>query len=303
MAWNNLKPENDAKLKEAPAMIRENFEAIELGTDPALQVTNDKVASNASIADTKLAKISTAGKVGGAALTELANIPSGAGIIPAANLPADNVKLTGDQTISSGVKTFSVSPIVPTPTTDYQAAPKKYIDDNAVKLTGNQTVAGIKTFSSFPVTPSSAPTANYEVANKKYVDDHAIVGASTQATGTTDIAGAGSEADMTNMSITLTTKGTKLLVIFSAPFANTASETTRSFLVYANIDGTNKRTIYGKISQNGYSNDVFPVTFQHLETGLTPGSHTVKIRWNTSADVYQYGATYSPRVLTVIDLP
>ena len=37
--------------------------------------------------------------------------------------------------------------------------------------TGGQTIAGVKTFSSFPVTPSSAPSANYEVANKKYVDD------------------------------------------------------------------------------------------------------------------------------------
>lgn len=42
---------------------------------------------------------------------------------------------------------------------------------NAVLLTGNQTIAGTKTFSSFPVTPSSAPTANYQAANKKYVDD------------------------------------------------------------------------------------------------------------------------------------
>jgi len=41
----------------------------------------------------------------------------------------------------------------------------------AVSLTENQTVAGIKTFSSFPITPSSAPTTNYQVANKKYVDD------------------------------------------------------------------------------------------------------------------------------------
>ena len=39
--------------------------------------------------------------------------------------------------------------------------------------TGNETVEGIKTFGSFPVTPSAAPTANYEVANKKYVDDNA----------------------------------------------------------------------------------------------------------------------------------
>lgn len=39
-----------------------------------------------------------------------------------------------------------------------------------VNTTGNQTVGGIKTFSSFPVTPSSAPTTDYQSANKKYVD-------------------------------------------------------------------------------------------------------------------------------------
>jgi len=44
-----------------------------------------------------------------------------------------------------------------------------------VDLTTNQTVAGVKTFSSFPVTPSSAPTTNYQVANKKYVDDNTPV--------------------------------------------------------------------------------------------------------------------------------
>jgi len=44
-----------------------------------------------------------------------------------------------------------------------------------VKLTGDQTVAGVKTFSSFPVTPSSAPSSNYQVSNKKYVDD--LIGA------------------------------------------------------------------------------------------------------------------------------
>jgi len=48
-------------------------------------------------------------------------------------------------------------------------------DDNAVvKLTGNQTVAGIKTFSSSPVVP--APTTDLQAATKKYVDD-AITGA------------------------------------------------------------------------------------------------------------------------------
>jgi hypothetical protein len=40
----------------------------------------------------------------------------------------DAVKLTGNQTVA-GIKTFSSSPIVPTPTTDFQASTKKYVDD------------------------------------------------------------------------------------------------------------------------------------------------------------------------------
>jgi len=50
---------------------------------------------------------------------------------------------------------------------------KTYFDLVYVQLTTDQTIAGVKTFSSFPVTPSSAPTTDYEVANKKYVDDNA----------------------------------------------------------------------------------------------------------------------------------
>ena len=42
-----------------------------------------------------------------------------------------------------------------------------------VVTTAAQTLAGVKTFSSFPVTPSAAPTTDYQVANKKYVDDNA----------------------------------------------------------------------------------------------------------------------------------
>jgi hypothetical protein len=60
------------------------YTLIDSGTVTA--VVNADIASNAAIVDTKLATIRTAGKVGGAALTELANIPSGAGVVPAANL-------------------------------------------------------------------------------------------------------------------------------------------------------------------------------------------------------------------------
>jgi len=47
------------------------------------------------------------------------------------------------------------------------------LDQEVVKLTGDQTIDGIKTFLQFPFTPSSAPTSNFQVANKKYVDDNA----------------------------------------------------------------------------------------------------------------------------------
>lgn len=51
-----------------------------------------------------------------------------------------NVKITGAQTIA-GVKTLTSSPIIPTPTTDMQAAPKKYVDDGLVNLGGLISVA------------------------------------------------------------------------------------------------------------------------------------------------------------------
>ena len=49
-----------------------------------------------------------------------------------------------------------------------EAINKKQFDDNAVKLTGNQTIAGVKTFSLSPIVPT--PTADFQAATKKYVD-------------------------------------------------------------------------------------------------------------------------------------
>lgn len=59
----------------------------------ALAITNAQVAAGAGIVASKLATISTAGKVSGAALTLLPNIPSGAGVIPAANVPPPSTLL------------------------------------------------------------------------------------------------------------------------------------------------------------------------------------------------------------------
>lgn len=84
-AWDKTKPTDDNLLSTAPSLIRANWEAIELGTDSALQITNAKVSATAAIVDTKLAQITTAGKVSGAALTSLGSVPGGGGQLPLAN--------------------------------------------------------------------------------------------------------------------------------------------------------------------------------------------------------------------------
>ena len=56
--------------------------------------------------------------------------------------------------------------------TDESGYELKTIDAlGVVDKTTAQTIAGVKEFSSFPVTPSSTPTSDYQVANKKTVDD------------------------------------------------------------------------------------------------------------------------------------
>lgn len=57
------------------------------------EIINADISATAAIADTKLAQITTASKVSGAAITLLTNLPAGAGVIPSANLPAASVYL------------------------------------------------------------------------------------------------------------------------------------------------------------------------------------------------------------------
>ena len=94
------------------------------------------------------------------------------------------VNLTGNQTVA-GTKTFS-SDIVGNVTGNAGTATKLQTartingvafdgssditisNTTAVNLTGNETIAGIKTFSSSPVVPT--PTTDFQVATKQYVD-------------------------------------------------------------------------------------------------------------------------------------
>ncbi|EAI3388555.1 hypothetical protein E4I81_03925 [Campylobacter jejuni] len=68
----------------------------------------------------------------------------------------------------AGVKTFSSSIIIPNATANNHATNLGQLNGKVAK-TGNETIAGVKTFSVPPVSATN-PTANNQVANKSYVD-------------------------------------------------------------------------------------------------------------------------------------
>ncbi|EPD5835040.1 hypothetical protein ACSCAQ_000162 [Campylobacter coli] len=68
----------------------------------------------------------------------------------------------------AGVKTFSSSIVIPNATANNHATNLGQLNSKVAK-TGNETIAGIKTFSVPPVSATN-PTANNQVANKSYVD-------------------------------------------------------------------------------------------------------------------------------------
>ena len=89
-------------------------------------------------------------------------------------LDTNNVKISGSQTLTTGVKTFTNLPECSTaPTTANQLTNKTYVDGldaQNVKLSGTQTLTtGIKTFTNLPEC-STAPTTANQLTNKTFVD-------------------------------------------------------------------------------------------------------------------------------------
>lgn len=81
-------------------------------------ITDANLATNAAITDTKLAQITTASKVSGTAITGLASLPSGAGLIPTANITVSTgsvVQVVNTQTgaSSTGSTAMSVADAIP----------------------------------------------------------------------------------------------------------------------------------------------------------------------------------------------
>ncbi|EGT0737824.1 hypothetical protein JAP04_001745, partial [Campylobacter coli] len=68
----------------------------------------------------------------------------------------------------AGVKTFSSSIVIPNATANNHATNLGQLNSKVTK-TGDETITGVKTFSAPPVSATN-PTANNQVANKSYVD-------------------------------------------------------------------------------------------------------------------------------------
>jgi hypothetical protein len=84
------------------------FELDALGSS-VNNITNSQISSGAAIADSKLAQITTGSKVHGSALTGLASIDSGAGVIPAANGGFSAANQTEVEAIT--INTASLTPL------------------------------------------------------------------------------------------------------------------------------------------------------------------------------------------------
>lgn len=73
-------------------------------------ITTANISASAGITDTQLAAITTAGKVSGSALTALSGTPSGAGVVPTANLGSGTANsttyLAGDQTYKTFLSSY-----------------------------------------------------------------------------------------------------------------------------------------------------------------------------------------------------
>jgi hypothetical protein len=127
-------------------------------------------------------------------------------------------------------------------------------------------------------------------------------GGSAMAVGSTDISVPGTLTSIPDMSVTLTTKGTSLLMLFDAPI--TSPDVAQVVIVFL-VDGVYTRaTVFslpGTVSGQSMTADQ---TFHFLAKGLAPGSHTVTVGWyKNEGSPVQDGKSVQVRVLSVLDLP
>jgi len=118
-------------------------------------------------------------------ITKLSNLSgTNTGDITVTDTTEIDLSLTGQQ-ISADIKSSSIDETK----LDVSVNTSLDLADTSVQNSGNETVNGIKTFGSFPISPSSAPTTDYQLSNKKYVDDIIKAADAMVYKGATDCSG------------------------------------------------------------------------------------------------------------------
>lgn len=168
-----------------------------------------------------------------------------------------------------------------------------------VDLTTNQTIGGVKTFSSSPIVPT--PTTGTQAANKTYVDSKATVSAPKvkHIVGITNIETPSINwVNMPDMTYTKNyASSTTIFILFVAPVAMIG------VLYY---DGFFRITINGVTANStqisSYNSNVCTTTISHVAT--VSGSQTILVQWKTSAaisKVMQNAPAWGNRTLTIIE--
>lgn len=124
-------------------------------------------------------------------------------------------------------------------------------------------------------------------------------GQSAQAVGTDNADNqTGDWADVADMSITITTTGGNVLLMFSC--AITAAASGDDAQLRFDIDGSPA----GGSAKYNIGTIPSSMAFQWLATSLSAGSHTFKVQWiDIAGTVSHVGTAYGPRVLTAIEVP
>lgn len=167
---------------------------VDAGNDPTLEVFTSTFRIWDSVDESKQLQVD----LGSVATGTTRTITMANADVDLADIATNNAKISFDATSSSKLAGIEAGADV-TDATNVAAA-------GAVMDTGNETIAGIKTFSSFPVTPSAAPTTDYQTANKKYVDDELVAAGSYNDESAQDAVGTiltdSSEIDFTYNDVT-----------------------------------------------------------------------------------------------------
>jgi hypothetical protein len=152
-------------------------------------VDNNNISGTAGIVDSKLAQITTASKVSGAAITLLTSVPSGAGELPLANIPSideddmvsdSDTALPTQQSVKAYADTFGLSDIE-----DYgtSASSSTSRAQNILKICYGQLVAvagsSSQAVTNLPFTSSSS----YQVTISKTANSAAAVPSAFQDSG------------------------------------------------------------------------------------------------------------------------